>query len=553
MAQPIEFKLFAPNNQAVSLMGSFSDWQAIPMQKGEDGYFRTQVNLQDGSYRYQFRVQSHSPALRGQWVEVNDPYMTEMDKDSETGIIHIQAGQRVQDTYVWQADDRPLPANHELVIYELHVADFVGGDVNQPDKFQRVIEKLDYLVELGVNAIGLMPVTEYAGHYRWGYLVRYYFAPESSYGSPADLKRLIDECHARGIRVIMDVIFNHTDDKSPLLLIDRDYWYYHDRHYPEDDANYWGPEFNYAYHDKTRDIRPAWVFAADVVRYWIQEYHIDGIRYDAVRQLANDDFFRWLIDQAKQAAGSKPFYHIAEHIPDTSDIVAPKGPFDACWHESFRFFLKDVILGAPIHLDKLKESIDARKQGYPGFTSVLNYLATHDRQHMIVELANEGMISRLAFQRVKLGVVLQMTAAGIPLIWMGDEFGQDTQKTKTTLQPNPLDWSLLEQDLHRDLLDFYKRAIALRQQMPALLTDNIEFFHENPKDQVLAYVRWNDAGSRLVVVANLGEQALPRYEISGFPQADTWFDWSDNTEITIKDSSVRLNLPEFTAKVLISR
>ncbi|MBD2019697.1 alpha-amylase, partial [Leptolyngbya sp. FACHB-36] len=396
-----EFKLFAPYNNAASLVGSFSDWNDIPMEKGDDGYFRVKVDLEDGIYRYRFRVQSKSWFLKpDQLVEINDPYMTEMDKESNTGIVHVKAGEQVRDTYIWKHDDKPLPANHELIVYEMHVSDFVGGEIGKRDKFQRITEKLDYLAELGINAIELMPITEYAGDYRWGYLVRYYFAPESSYGPPEDLKHFIDECHARGIRLILDGIYNHTDDKSPLLYIDRDYWYYHDKHYPEDPANFWGPELNYEVYDEKLDIRPAWSFVSDVVRYWIQEYHIDGIRYDAVRQLGNYEFLGWLLQQANEALAGKPFYHIAEHIPDSSEVVQPKGVFEGCWHESFRFFLKDALLGDNVDLANLKAAIDARQQGYSMTTNVLNYLATHDRQHMIVELGDKGIFGKAAFDRV---------------------------------------------------------------------------------------------------------------------------------------------------------
>jgi 1,4-alpha-glucan branching enzyme len=551
MTIPTEFKLFAPYNKAAMLIGSFSDWNEIPMQKGDDGYFRVKVELEDGIYQYKFRVQSKSWFLKpNQWVEMNDPYMTEMHPETENGIVHVKAGQQVRDTYAWKYDDQPLPENYELVMYEMHVADFLSGDIEDYQKFQKITKKLDYLVELGIDAIELMPITEFAGDYRWGYLVRYYFAPESSYGTPEDLKYLIDECHARGIRVIMDGIYNHTDDKCPLLYIDRDYWYYHDKHYPEDPANYWGPEFNYDHYDENLDIKPAWKFFGDVVRYWISEYHIDGIRYDAVRQLANYEFFDWLIQEANQAAGGKPFYHIAEHIPDSSDIVKPNGVFDACWHESFRFFLKDALLGE-LNLEKLKESLNIKQQGYLGVTSAINYLATHDREHLLVELGDRGIFDEAAFERVKLGVVLQMTAPGIPLIWMGDEFGQATHKATMTDQPNPLDWSLLENELNRDLFNFYRHAIALRKSQSALQTDDIEFFHEAPDNQVFAFVRWHEAGNQVVVIANFSDQSFEDYEIAHFPKDGRWQDWFNDRDIEVTDGSIQIPLPAYTATVLV--
>lgn len=196
MTSSIEFKLFAPNNQRAA---SFSDWQEISVKKGEDGYFRTQVVLEDEIYQYKFRVQSKSPNFLDQWIEVIDPYATDVDEVNNYGIVRIKDDMRIVDTYVWQHDDTDLSNNAELIIYEMHVADFSGdeNDSNQRGKYQDAIEKLDYLQELGINAIELMPVNEYPGDYSWGYKVRHFFATESSYGSTADLKRLIDECHRK--------------------------------------------------------------------------------------------------------------------------------------------------------------------------------------------------------------------------------------------------------------------------------------------------------------------------------------------------------------------
>jgi 1,4-alpha-glucan branching enzyme len=183
--------------------------------------------------------------------------------------------------------------------------------------------------------------------------------------------------------------------------------------------------------------------------------------------------------------------------------------------------LKNVILGDDFDLNELKSAIDFKQQGYAKTTNVLNYLATHDREHMIVELGDKGIFGKPAFDRVKLGLVLQITTPGIPLIWMGDEFGQASHKASATSDPNPLDWSLLNHDLNKDLLEFYKRTIALRKQIPALLTDNIEFFYEDGENSILSYVRWNDEGSQAVVIANLGDRSFPEYEISHSPVTDS--------------------------------
>ena len=129
MAKPIEFNLFAPYNKGAALIGSFSDWQEIPMQKDDQGYFRTHVELDDGEQQYKFRVQSKSWFVEpGTWIDNVDPYATDIDNPTQNGVLRVKDGEKIVDTYVWQHDDQPLPADHELVIYEMHVADFSGGE-----------------------------------------------------------------------------------------------------------------------------------------------------------------------------------------------------------------------------------------------------------------------------------------------------------------------------------------------------------------------------------------------------------------------------------------
>jgi 1,4-alpha-glucan branching enzyme len=555
MAVFVEFNLFAPRNQGATLIGSFSKWKEISMKKDEDGYFRTQVELEDGAYEYKFRVQTKSPQFeQEQWVDVIDPYATDVNEEQKVGIVRIKNGQKIVDTYVWQYDDTPLPDNNELVIYEMHISDFTGGELDQykKGKYIDAIEKLDYLSELGINAIELMPVNEYPGDYSWGYKVRHYFATESSYGSTEDLKRFIDECHGRGIRVFIDGIYNHTDEECPLMLIDRNYWYYEHMHYPEDPNNYWGPEFNYDNYDEKLNVKPAWKYIGDVVQFWVQEYHIDGIRFDAVRQLANNEFLEWLARQAKKNTAPKPFYNIAEHIPDTSKVTTPEGPLDACWHESFHYFIIPHICGETFEPQKLKEVLDPRKQGYGSAINVINYLATHDREHLLRELGERSILDEDAFRRAKFAAVLLMTAMGTPMLWMGEEFGEDKPKSDTVTQPKKIAWSLLEKDQNRDLFEYYKKMIALRKQNPALQSDNIDFLNENVEAKMLTYMRWHEEGSRVVVVANFSKQSFNGYH-SHFPSKGKWHEWTENYDVEVGENGIIFDIESYQAKVFVKR
>lgn len=550
MANQIGFQLFAPYNKGVALVGCFSDWQEIPMEKDEDGYFRTQVELEDGVYQYKFRVQSKSWFFEpDQWVDVNDPYATDIDNPTQNCVARIKDGERIVDTYVWQHDDKSLPPDHELVIYEMHVGDFSGGE-NDPyprGNYKHVVEKLDYLCELGINAIELMPVKEYPGDHSWGYNPRYFFATESSYGSTADLKHLIDECHGRGIRIIMDGIYNHSESESPLTQIDHDYWYHHQ---PRDPDNNWGPEFNYEFYDENFDTYPARKFIGDSVRFWISEYHLDGIRYDAARQIANYDFMHWIVNEAHKTAGSKPFYNVAEHIPESPSITNVDGPMDGCWHDSFYHCIVEHVCGDAFDLERLKEVIDCKRQGFLGATNVVNYLTNHDHQRLMVELANREIFDEAAFKRIRLGVALLMTAVGVPLVWMGAEFAD---YHPLTIESAKIDWNLLENGNNKSLFEYYKGLIGLRKSNHALYTDNIDFFHENPEAKVLAYTRWNDEGSRVVVIANFSDQFLAGYQVSNFPESGTWHEWTGDYDLEAGDGNLMLDLGEYEAKVFVWR
>jgi 1,4-alpha-glucan branching enzyme len=553
MPASIEFKLFAPHNKAVTLMGSFSEWNEIPMKKDNQGYFRTSVELEDGVHQYKFRVQSkswsHEP---DEWVHINDPYITEIDPSTGNGIVRVKDRERIVDIYVWQHDDTSLPGDHELIIYELLVSDFLHSDqANQRGRYTNVIEKLDYLSELGINAIELLPVNEAPGEYNWGYTPSYFFAPQPNYGSTNELKQLVDQCHARGIRVILDQLYNHSSEESPLLHIDRDYWYHHEHRSGSDSDTYWGPEFNYEHEDEALGIRPAWEFMGDVLRFWIREYHIDGIRYDALKQLNNFDFLGWMTQEAKQTAGVKPFYNIGEHIPENPDIVTPNGPMDGCWHDSFYHTMQPHLCGETFDLDQIKQALDPTQGGYPdGSTKAVNYLCNHDQKRLLLDLGDRQILDDAAFQRAKLGAVLLMTAVGVPLIWMGEEFG-DATPINPDEHNQQLNWSLLQHDRNRGLFEHYKGLIALRKQNLALQTSNIEFFYENPEDKVFAYGRWNDEGSRVVVVANFSDQYLENYQISDFPEDGTWHEWTKDYSIEAQNYQLTLGLGEYEAQIFV--
>jgi 1,4-alpha-glucan branching enzyme len=195
----VSFRVWAPNAQFVSVIGTFNNWekQANPMANEGNGYWYQDVaNAKVGDeYRY---------FLKNNEFEVTriDPYARQVTNSVGNTVVYDRA-------FDWEGDRFQLAPVNEMVIYELHVGTFGEGKGNRVRTFQAAIEKLDYLQRLGVNAIEVMPVSEFAGERSWGYNPAHLFAVESNYGGPQALKELVKAAHKRGIGVLMDVVYNH--------------------------------------------------------------------------------------------------------------------------------------------------------------------------------------------------------------------------------------------------------------------------------------------------------------------------------------------------------
>ena len=543
MAHAIEFELRAPYNEKAQLLGDFAD-SPIEMEKGEDGYFRTQVELADGEHRYKFKVQSKSHFLdENAWVEVIDPRATAVDSEAGMAIARVKEGKRILDTYQWKNDSAELPDQAHLIIYEMLVQDFSSPDEGR-GTFQSAIDKLDYLQDLGINAIEIMPVQSCPMDIGWGYNCRHYFAIRPTYGKSEDLKQLVDECHGRGMHVILDMVLNHSEAEAPLTQIDFDYWY---RREAKDPDNSWGPEFDYEHYDEHYDCYPAREYMRDMIRFWVSEYHIDGLRFDAVKQIANPDFLDWITDQAGEAAPGA-CYSIAEHIPEDPSLSGYDAPFDSSWRVSFHYNILDLLTEPEPNIEKVKELVDPIEQGFQSTTNVINYTTSHDQEHLMVDLGKTEIFGEAAFKRAKLAGAIVMTALGIPMMWMGEEFGVATEKS---LDPTPLDWSLLDNDDNNGLLQYYQGLIRLRKENGALRSDNISFFHENSTDGVIGYMRWEEMGARVAVVVNCSKNYLADYEVSNLPEDGTWHEWTRDYDVQVEDGKAKIDLAEYEAKVLV--
>lgn len=550
----IAFELLAPYNERVSLMGSWNNWKRAPMKKGDDGIWRANIALEDGDYEYKFEVISKSYFAAGQKLAVADPKAMEYTLDShENAILRVRDGRKVTTTYAWQHDATPLPTNEQLIIYELHVGDFLTED-QQKGTFQALIGKLDYLADLGINAIELMPVNEFPGHHSWGYAQRSIYAVENSYGSPDDLCHLVDECHARGIRVIHDAVYNHMETEAPLTKIDYSYWFYEQN--PDDNALHFGPKFNYEHYDENLNLWPARDHVMNAMKMWIGVFHMDGIRFDCTRAIRYYELLNWFNDEAHNMLDFKPFYTIAEHIPQDGSIADADGPVDAAWHDSFYRQLNATILGTryegrdPFLTDEVLRVMDGRNDGFGGPFNTIHYLTNHDQERTLYLLGSAGgVFDDAAFRRAKLGATLLMTAPGIPMIWMGEEFGQATDKS---IDPRPLQWDLLNYERNQGLFHHYKHLIHLRKTNPALYSDTFEPVLNLPGREIIGYKRWTDDGNVVVVVANLTYYYAGRFEIQNVGLEDgTWHEMIFNYDVQVSGGVLADTLGESEAKVYV--
>ncbi len=557
------FTLVAPHNEAVTLIGSWDGWREHPMEKGEDGVFRAAVALPEGVHQYRFRVVSNSWFFPGEWREIADPWAHEIfpatvegaTQETDCGVIVARADGTAGfegDDYVWEHDDAPLPPNDQLIFYEMHVGDFSGGDGDEDGagRYADVIAKLPYLADLGVTAVELMPLMETAGDY-WGYLPKYFYAPDREYGKPGDLKRLVDACHGHGIRVVLDKVTNHAGSECPLAHIDHDYWFYHET---TDEFQY-GPKFNYEYRDDEQGEYPARAFMLGALQFWMEEYHLDGIRFDATRIVGNREFLRAAADAVWGKVGAlKPVIRVAEHIPNELDIVEDGGPMDAMWRADWTHQITSLLIGQsvgggdPENWDALMNVIDPRRVGFTSAQHIVNYIASHDENRLPFMLHAAGILGEEALRRLRFAATLLLTGYGFPLLYAGEEFGMDTERV---VGPNKLPWSRLGAPDNAGLHDHYRTLIHLRREHAALRGDTLDVMHADPDTRVIAYHRWDEGGDRVVIVANCSGEDRGGQAIAAWPTDGPWRDLLTGDVMDAHDRTLPMTLGPWQTRVFL--
>ena len=199
-ARGVTFRVWAPNAEKVYVTGTFNDWSktSTPLAKEKNGYWFGKVLKAKTGDEYRYLI--HGP--KGPLSRI-DPYARKVTRSRGNGVIYDPK------SFDWGDHDFHMATGNELVIYEMHIGTFNVKEKGHPGTFDSAIEKFPYLKQLGINAVEVMPVAEFAGEFSWGYDPSHPFAVESIYGGPEALKRFVKAAHEHGMVVIADVIYNH--------------------------------------------------------------------------------------------------------------------------------------------------------------------------------------------------------------------------------------------------------------------------------------------------------------------------------------------------------
>ena len=570
------FRAWAPRAIAVYVSGPFNAWaqrqEASQLVKDSQGSWGGFVrNVKEGA-EYKFFVVGPT-GLEGY---KRDPRARELSAPDWNCIV------RDPSRYLWHDAQFRASPFEDLIIYQFHIGTFyavdpVGRDNRQGHvaKFLDVLDRIEYLVELGVTAVQPLPIVEYQTQFSLGYNGVDYFSPEFDYGVPSaelgryaaranallaargyapvstadiqgaadQLRLLVDILHVYGIAVILDVVYNHAGggfgDES-LYFFDRlpygnqnDSLYFTDRE--------WAGGLGFAYWNA--GVRQ---FLIDNALSFLAEYHVDGFRYDEVSVIDNFGGWSFCQDLTGTVRFAKPSaVQIAEFWKDGKDwAVRPSefggAGFDMVWHDGLREAVRGVIAQvaggreAAIDLDRVRDALNP-PGGFDGAWRAVQMLENHDgllvshephdQRPRIAKIAHwDNPRSWYARSRSRVATGILLTGPGVPMLFMGQEFLEDKMWSDSPdLGAFRIWWYGLAADkAMSDHLRFTRELIALRRRLPALRRGQINVFHVHNGNRVLAFHRWIEGiGEDVVVVASLSETTHYGYWL-GFPRGGRW-------------------------------
>ena len=506
----VRFRLWAPNAQRVDLCLENEKQERFPLAKLEQGWFEVVTPRATASSLYRFQINDQmkvpDPASRFQPHDVHGP----------SEVVDPRAFQWLDGGWV----GRPW---EETVIYEVHVGAFTPEGT-----FRGVEAKLDYLRELGVTAIELMPVADFPGARNWGYDGVLPYAPDSSYGRPKDLKHLVQAAHAKGLMIFLDVVYNHFGPEGNYLHT------YSPQFFTNRHRTPWGDAINFDGPD-SRVVRDFFIHNA---LYWLEEYHFDGLRFDAVHAIVDDskpDILVELAQAVRERFGAKRQIHLMLENGDNAARYLQRDQkgrvqfYDAQWNDDIHHALHVLVTGeSDGYYSDYKQPVQqlcrclaegfAFQGEYSGYhkgtrgeptvglppTAFISFLQNHD------QIGNRALGERILqiadIRATKAAMEILLLAPSPPLLFMGEEFAAESPflffcnfqgdlaaavtagrrnefarfarfnspetreqipdpNAESTFLRSKLDWKNLDKNSHAAWLKLYRELLAIRQRV----------------------------------------------------------------------------------------
>lgn len=525
----VSFRVWAPFATGVWVAGDFNGWSSTlsPLSPEGDGNWSVDVRELGADARYRYVINGPAgPVWR------NDPRARRVTNSTGDSVVVDPSD------YDWGAGGFQMPPWNELVLYEMHVGtleDEVGGG---PGTFASAIERLDDIADLGVTALLVMPVGEFAGDFSWGYNTGHPFAVESAYGGDVGFRDFIRAAHERGLAVLLDVLYNHWGP-TDLSMWQFDGW----------NENGWGGIYFYNNGQAVTpwgDTRPDFgrpevrSYIRDNALFWLNEYQLDGLRWDSTSNIRKGPWgdipegwslMQWANDEID---GSQPWkISIAEDMFDapndyiTKDTGAGGAGFDSQWDALFVHPVR-AAMETPSDADRDMWAVrNAISHYYNGdaFERVI-YTESHDEvangnSRVPEEIWPGNASSWFSKKRSTLGALVTLTSPGIPMLFQGQEILEDGYFH----DDDPVDWS--KASTFAGIRLMYRDMIRLRRNWfdttRGLRGNNTNVHHVNNGDKVIAFHRWDQGGARddVIVLCNFANQTWGDYRI-GLPQPGTW-------------------------------
>ncbi len=581
--------LYAPGKNRVSVIGEFagSNWleqSSYQMNRTPDGnyWWITLTGLTSGAeYAFQYLVDGN--------LKIAEPYSEKILHPTDDAFISSttypalkpyplgQSGivsvlQTAEPTYTWQNNSFTRPDKKSLIIYELLMRDFIAAH-----DWNTLRDTLNYLKNLGINAIQIMPLNEFGGNESWGYNPEFFLAPDKYYGTKNSLKRFIDTCHSSGFAVIMDIVLNHATGSCPLAAL---YW-----NSATNNPALNNPWFNETarhpfnvFNDFNHESLATRYFTSRVIAHWLQEYKIDGYRFDLSKGFTQNntgsDVNAWGAFDASRIAIWKKYYDtmqlkspgsiaILEHFADNSEEIELSNYGMLLWgNNTFNF--QEAAMGFVSTSNFEGNLFTARGWTQP---HLVGYMESHDEERLMYKNLQFGNSSgayntkdlNTALKRVEMCAAFFFNMPGPKMIWQFGELGFDysinhctngTVNSTCRLDPKPIRWDYFQIAQRKSLYDVYSNLNKLR--LHSLFKNN--FVSNRIQRNLSGAFKWLQVTtdtSNICVVGNFDVVAATGSVI--FQNAGTWYDYLTGSTIVATGSSQSITLQPGEYHVYINR